>query len=247
MISISIVSHGHGDHVKNLLADLKKLGRSDLEIVITLNTKEDSASTAFATEARAKVLQNKSPRGFSANHNSALRLASGDYFCVLNPDVRIARDPFDHLLAPLRTNQAGASGPRVFDSNGHLQASYRTVPTPRRLLTKALGCSSEPAYLPAQLIFPDWIAGMCMLFQREAFEAVGGFSERYFLYYEDVDICCRLWLAGYKVCVPAEATIMHDGQYASRHNLRHLGWHMQSIWRFFRSPVYRDFLSLARQ
>jgi GT2 family glycosyltransferase len=246
MISVSIVSHGHIEHVRQLIGDFRRLRRSDVELLLTLNTENDRALSDLQGTG-VRLFPNESPRGFGANHNAAFRVARGEFFCVLNPDVRLGVDPFGPLLVALDSGRVGVAGPRVVDSAGAPQPSYRSVPTPGELFAKALGKARAISTAPASLASPDWIAGMFMFFRREAFAAVEGFDERYFLYYEDVDICCRLWLAGYEVCVAGEAVVIHDGQYASRRNLKHMRWHLQSIWRFFRSAGYRRFVALRRR
>jgi GT2 family glycosyltransferase len=79
-----------------------------------------------------------------------------------------------------------------------------------------------------------------MLFPRQVFEQLHGFDERYFLYYEDVDMCGRLQLAGYKVAVCPQAQIVHHAQRSSHRSLKYLRWHLASMLRFFFSPVYRQ-------
>jgi GT2 family glycosyltransferase len=79
---------------------------------------------------------------------------------------------------------------------------------------------------------PDWIAGMFMLFRSELFREVGGFDERYFLYYEDVDLCFRLRQHGYEVILVPDARAVHFAQRQSHRNLRYLLWHVRSLVRF---------------
>jgi hypothetical protein len=74
---------------------------------------------------------------------------------------------------------------------------------------------------------------MFMLFRAEAFQDIGGFNEEFFLYYEDVDICARLWKAGWKVVLHPGVSVIHDAQRASRHNPRHMAWHLSSMARYF--------------
>ena len=246
MISVSIVSHGHDRHVRSLFADIAGLGRSDLEVLLTLNTKQDRVLQRVRAALPLTILANETPRGYAANHNAAFRAARGEFFCVVNPDVRLPDDPFDRLLEPLQDARIALAAPFVLESDGRPQPTYRPVPTPGRLFMKALGFKDAVPNPPEQDVFPDWVGGMFMLFRREPFAAVRGFDERYYLYYEDVDICCRLWLAGYKICVSRDAVVVHEGQRASRRSLRYLRWHLQSIWKFFRSPVYRRFVSRPR-
>jgi GT2 family glycosyltransferase len=74
---------------------------------------------------------------------------------------------------------------------------------------------------------------MFMLFRSAAFRKVGGFDERYFLYYEDVDLCARLRRAGYDIRVEAAVRVVHDARRDSRRSVRYMAWHLSSILRYF--------------
>jgi hypothetical protein len=82
---------------------------------------------------------------------------------------------------------------------------------------------------------PDWVAGMFMLFRNELFREIGGFDERYFLYYEDVDLCFRLRQHGYDVVLVPDARAAHFAQRQSHRNPRYLLWHVRSLVRFLLS------------
>jgi N-acetylglucosaminyl-diphospho-decaprenol L-rhamnosyltransferase len=73
-----------------------------------------------------------------------------------------------------------------------------------------------------------------------------GFDERYFLYYEDVDLCGRLCLAGLRVVVCPDSQVVHHAQRSSRRSLKYLRWHLASMLRFFLSPVYRQLKARRR-
>jgi hypothetical protein len=81
--------------------------------------------------------------------------------------------------------------------------------------------------------YPEWVAGMFMLFRREAFARLGGFDEGFFLYYEDVDICVRAWRQSLPVLVCPGVAVVHDARRDSHRSLRHLRWHLASIGRYF--------------
>lgn len=72
-----------------------------------------------------------------------------------------------------------------------------------------------------------------MLFRSEDFRRLQGFDEKFFLYYEDVDICARAWKSGMKVLACPSVSVIHDAQRASRRNLQHMKWHAASMMRYF--------------
>jgi GT2 family glycosyltransferase len=100
------------------------------------------------------------------------------------------------------------------------------------------------APLPPPSEAPHWYAGMFLAIRSEAFEAIGGFDERYHLYCEDVDLCARLRLAGWQLRQARDAVVVHDARRASRRSLRHLGWHLASMTRLWRSDAWRRYRAL---
>jgi GT2 family glycosyltransferase len=119
---------------------------------------------------------------------------------VLNPDVRITADPFDALAAELTNPRVGVAAPLVVDAAGEPEDNARRFPSAWSLTAKLLGLAPRLDYaIGSEPFSPDWVAGMFLALRRETFAAVDGFDERYFLYYEDVDLCRRLRRSGFDV------------------------------------------------
>jgi N-acetylglucosaminyl-diphospho-decaprenol L-rhamnosyltransferase len=236
MIAVSIVSHGHGEMVGQLVARLRA-NRHVSQIIVTRNIAED-----FHLESgdRVTVIENENAKGFGANHNAAFVHCIEPFFCVLNPDIQLNADPFSALLRGVGTESVGVVAPMVMAPDGLVEDSARRFPTFGSLLLKAVGLSDGSYKLEGhEPVKVDWVAGMCMLFRAEVFRNLKGFDERYFLYYEDVDICARLWSMGLAVFVCPEASVVHDARRASRSNLRHMRWHLRSMLRFLISNAGR--------
>jgi GT2 family glycosyltransferase len=240
MISVSIVSHRHGAMATRLASDLVKHCAGKAEILLTENVPEEGAVDWGHAGVPVRVLRNEVPRGFGANHNAAFRHARGDLFCVLNPDVRLLSDPFPVLARELSSPGVGLAAPLIVGSDGAIQDSARRFPTPVSLLRKSFSPRRGPDYATAAPFSPDWVAGMFMLFRREVYQDIGGFDERYLLYYEDVDLCARLRLKGYDIRVNPQARAVHDGQRESHGNPAYLARHLSSVLRYFLSRPYSD-------
>ena len=88
-----------------------------------------------------------------------------------------------------------------------------------------------------------WIAGAFMAWRADAFRALDGFDERYFLYCEDVDICLRLQLRGLRFEVVESACVVHDAQRASRGSPHHLVLHLKSLCALWASPTFWRFIT----
>lgn len=239
-ISLSVVSHSQIELVKDLLDDLEShCAESCFEVILTLNLEEKLPFDLSEFSYPIKVIRNTMPLGFGANHNQAFKHASGRYFCVVNPDIRLTNNPFSQLLAGLGDPTHGVVAPAVFGKEGAMEDSARHFPSPLKILCKALGgCGDSEYVIKNQPIYPDWVGGMFMMFPYRIFEVLGGFDERYFLYYEDVNLCGRLILLGYKVVLYPNSQVIHTAQRSSHRNMQYFRWHLSSMIRFFLSSVY---------
>ena len=250
MLTLSVVSHGQAALVHTLLRDVAARVRTPVRVIVTVNIPEtlpfQAADFAFPLE----ILHNDSPKGFGANHNAAFKHCRDSYFCVLNPDISFPEDPFPPLLAALaRDPQLGLVAPLILDPNGAIEASSRPFPTPAYILRKALfGAPRRPHYpIGAEPISPDWVGGMFMLLPAQVFAAVGGFDERYFMYYEDVDLCARVRGAGLDVRLDPSARAVHAARRDSHRRARYLAWHLRSMLRFWMSEAYASARRRARR
>lgn len=230
MIAISIVSHSHGAMLFSLVERLLQFPEV-AKILITLNIPE---LVNFPVDDRIQLIKNTSPKGFGANHNQAFSFCNSQFFCVLNPDISFGQNPFPQLLQSA-SDGIGLVAPMVKNLDGGIEDSVRRFPSPVSILRRRLfGYQDGYSYAQGDANFyPEWVGGMCMLFKSSAYSGVGGFDEEYFMYVEDVDICTRLWIAGYKVLVSPGAVVFHDARRASRKNLQHLHWHISSLLHYF--------------
>ncbi len=244
-LHVSVVSHGHGALLGDLFEDLDRhCAGEDLRVTLTLNRPETLGFSSGTFRFPLRVVQNDRPRGFGANHNAAFEGGpTHDHaalFCVLNPDVRLPCNPFQPLREMLDSDpRVGVAAPLVKSPDGHPEDSARRLPTPFSIAAKAMGRGWGAQYrfhgtpLPVQ-----WVAGIFMLFPSGVFRSTAGFDDRYHLYYEDVDICCRLRLAGYAVMVHPGASVVHHARRASHGDWEHRRWHLASMARFFSSRVF---------
>lgn len=231
--TLSVVSHGQAALVRLLLADLERVQPADFEVLLTLNVPEDE-SGLVSTRFPLRVIRNMRPKGFGANHNAAFAASRGAYFVVINPDIRLSDLPLDGLRQIVDLDRTGACAPLVFNSSGRLEDSTRRFPTLLRLLRRVVLRDRSPDYeWPGISQAVDWVAGMFVMFRREAFAQVRGFDDRrFFMYFEDVDICRRLKGLGWAVRVQPAVRVVHDAQRASARQLKHLWWHLTSAARY---------------
>jgi hypothetical protein len=233
LITLSVVSHGQAALIGNLLSDLVNVSPQNFEIVVTLNVPEPTEVYEHSQYAM-NIIRNSGPRGFGANHNAAFAQARGKFFAVVNPDIRIRSLNILRLLCPFDDPATCIVAPMVLSKDGRIEDSARRFPTVRRLVRRVLHRQRGPDYRWADVpIGVDWVAGMFMVFRREAFSALKGFdARRFFMYMEDADICRRARLHGWSVILQPRESVVHDAQRASRRNLKHMRWHVISAFRY---------------
>jgi N-acetylglucosaminyl-diphospho-decaprenol L-rhamnosyltransferase len=231
MVTASIVSHGHGAMVCRLAEDL--LGCQEVALVII--TQNIPEQTAYPEDPRVKVIRNATPRGYGGNQNAAFAATKTPFFCVLNPDIRLIGNPFPQLLSAFDGMTIALVAPKIIAPDGLEEDSARKFPTATDLICKAFGrhdgtYADKPS---SGLMYPDWLAGMFLLLRPEAFQKIGGFDEKFFMYYEDVDLCWRLRRDGYQVVQNRSVCVVHDARRASRRSLKFARWHLASMARYF--------------
>lgn len=258
-LCVSVISHGHGAEVRPLLDRLAALppapGLRLHRVVLTLNTPEPELAQSLRARTdwpfALTLIENPAPLGFGANHNQAFardaQQAGGggggcDFFAVLNPDISwpAGHHPLAALHHALQAAgpRAGLAWPQQTDAQGRPQDHERLLPTPARLLRRYTPGLRAPE-VPAGAA-PHWVNAACLLLRRQAYAAVGGFDEGYHMYCEDVDLCLRLQNAGWRLVRADAATVVHGARRASRRDPRHFLWHVQSLWRLWHSPAWRQ-------
>jgi len=229
----SIVSHGQAALIYPLLADMAKIPHICFEVIITINVPEDdSMYKGFSFPIH--IIRNTVPKGFGANHNAAFAESSSKFFAVLNPDIRIESLNFQELLSPFLNQKVAAVAPVVLSNEGNVEDSARRFPTLWRFVKRLLNRQRPPDYLVEKVPYSvDWVAGMFIVFNSDAYRKVGGFDDRrFFMYLEDADICRRLHEIGYDVLINPSVNVTHNAQRASRRNLKHMRWHIVSAVRY---------------
>ena len=231
MITVSIVSHGHGQLIPALLLRLLEFPEIS-QLIVTINIPE---LVFFSPDSRVRFIYNETPLGFGTNHNKAFAFGASTYFCVLNPDISFITNPFPKMLESLLVKDIGLVAPMVKNSNGFMEDTVRHFPTPVGIIARRLLVFND-CYVFSEgdpNFMVEWVGGMFMFFRSSAYAQIAGFDERYFMYVEDVDICTRLWKAGIKVMVCPSAIVIHEANRASRRNWQHMRWHIASLLRYF--------------
>lgn len=234
-VDVVVVNFNSGSHLQVCLASLDA-GLAGLEwtaVVVDNASVDGSESLAVVFAPRVRLVRNAENAGFSKAVNQGVRCLNGEWVLLLNPDCRLQPHVVAVMLDALAPDAACAVvGPMVLDEDGATQGSARGDPA---MLTGLFGRSTwltrtfpqsrfaRRNIRTADVISPDltpveveWVSGACMLIRRAALEKIGGFDERYFLYWEDADLCRRLRRAGYCVRYAPRARVVHTAGQSSR-------------------------------
>lgn len=191
-----------------------------VETVVVDNGSTDATPAICEARPGVRLLKNGANHGFSQAVNRAAREASGRLLVVINQDLRLQPGSLTVLVRQLERGPAVVGG-RLLSAPGRIQPSCGPFPSLASTLARlALPRPRRKYYLrraagpsPAAV---DWVTGAYMAFPREVFDAVGGFDEGFFMYYEDVDFCLRARQKGYPAFFLPEAEAVHSAPYAER-------------------------------
>jgi len=232
-ITVIIVNYNSGPHLAECLISLDAgLAGFNWEGVVIDNASTDhSEMVAEETEhgRGVRLVRLASNTGFAAAANLGARTGTANRLLFINPDCVVAPGFLDPLLDDLQTHPRHAAvAPCVLNEDGSPQGNARGDPT---MITGLFGRSTLLSRLfPStpvarrNVLMPDsqaaasvdWVSGSCVLVRREAFEGIGGFDERYFLYWEDADLCRRLRNVGGTIRFRPDARVIHVGARSSR-------------------------------
>ncbi len=178
----------------------------------------------------ARLIQQEN-KGLGGGSNAGMRIASGDYFLLLNSDAWALDDGVERLAAFADEHpEAAVVGPRLLNPDGSLQRSVRGDPTLWRLATeyfflrklaprtRALNAFYGAAFAHDEVREAEFVMGSVMLVRREAADTVGLFDEDFFMFSEETDWLYRFRQAGWKVFFTPEAEFVHVGGATTRQN-----------------------------
>jgi GT2 family glycosyltransferase len=198
-------------------------GLTEFEVIVSDNGSTDgSVDFIRATYPQVKVIENKQNLRFAKANNVGIRAAKGEYVLILNPDTIIHDGTLDSMVSFAdRHPEAGAFGCRVLNADGSYQVSARPFASIRGeciagLYLRAAGhlgpwfsSDTYAGWKGETERTVDWVTG-CFIFARgELLRRVGGFDEQFFYYYEDMDLCRRIWQAGSSIIYTPKMSITH--------------------------------------
>lgn len=221
IVRVVCVTYRPGPELDDFAASLAGTA-AVVELVIVDNSDDHSVAEQVAARHSATLRLPGANVGYGAAANHGAAGAGQPWLVVANPDIVWHPGALDALLdAGHRHPQAGALGPAVLNPDGSRYPSARSLPSLRQGIGHALLSRVWPTnpwtrgYQAATSSDDErtvgWLSGACLLLRREAFEAVGGFDEGYFMFFEDMDLGARLGRAGWASVQVPSAEVTHVG------------------------------------
>lgn len=232
-VSLIVVNYNAGPELaRSIRSVVTDLADRVWEGVVVDNASSDDSPDSIAGFApRVRLIRNAHNVGFARGVNQGLAATTAPRVLILNPDCRLAPGTFAALAQELDRSPAHAIvGPRILNPDGSAQGSARGDPD---MLTGVFGRTGllrrvlpglavsrrnvvDGVGLEAEAVTVDWLSGACVLARRDVLQQVDGFDERYFLYWEDADLCRRVRARGYVIRYVPSAVATHEVGHSSR-------------------------------
>ncbi len=220
-----VVAYSSGTYLHDLVASVPAASTEPVAVTVVDNGSTDGTQDWVRAQAGLELVESGSNLGYGGAANLGAAGAQEEWLLVVNPDITLHAHALDLLLeAARRWPSAAVLGPRII-TDGRVYPSARELPS----LGRGIGHAVFGWFWPANPWTASyrrergepvegvvgWLSGSCLLLRRDAFEAVGGFDEAYFMYFEDTDLCARLGRAGYDVVYAPEAVATHHGGHST--------------------------------
>lgn len=215
------------------------------EVILVNNGFVGISITELVDFQEVRLINTGKNLGFSKANNLGIYNSIGDFIVLLNSDTKLIDHSFDKMLAYMDRDEnrhVGALGTREVDGEQRFRLSCGAFPTFFSELTRkiwhyrlSLNDYNLRDYLDSKhgaMRDVDWISGSCMMLRRTALHSTGLLDENFFLYFEDIDLCTRLWRKKWEVHYLPETSIVHYGGGSARKDL------MLAMTEYRRSEIY---------
>ena len=227
-VSAIILVYHNEKFLKNCVLSMRqsaKIANVDLEIIVVVNDTKLEKS-GFLVPKNCTIIFNKKNLGFGKSINKASIVANGDWLLIANLDTIAISDTLKILLTHVDDEKIGIIAPKVINPNGSLQFSILDRPTLwnifkeqtyiYRLFPSVFHSTQVDKKIYEYFHEVDLVSGAYFLIKRDVFNRIGGFDERFFIYFEDFDLCKRVRKFGYKIIFESRTKITHFGHQSNQ-------------------------------
>lgn len=240
MLSIVVIEYNSLEEIGTFLGSLSKCINDDYEVIV-------SSNSLYSTNKKEKIRVsypnvkwsfNEKNGGFAYGMNEGLKLAKGDVLVVMNPDVKL-KTSLQPIIDYIQShNEVGLIAPKIVDEQGVIQDSFRHFITPWGFLLRQIGRIKVKGELRVKdfkvPVKVDWVIGAFMMCRQDFYNNVGGLSDDYFMYCEDMDWCKRAYKAEYEVVYFPETVIEYKGTRSARRSWKYAKIHIKSLLTYWR-------------
>lgn len=261
-LSVIIVTYNSSQHIKDMLLSIEKQTKTPHEIIIVDNNSFDrTIAQIYASRVKVSLLKQKENLGFSKANNLGVKSSIGEYLMFLNPDTLLINSALDQLIGFIKDNKdVGLVAPQLIEDSGKPQPSVRKFPSIIGAIKEYYFCirnSYEPyVHEEDNPVEVDSVVGAAMLVPRSIYFNAGGFNDKYFMYYEDIELCKKINQLRYRIMYLPYVKVKHSVGASAKtnpktmHYLKHsarlyhgaVGYYILQLLLRFRglSPFYRQ-------
>ncbi|MBF0100892.1 MAG: glycosyltransferase family 2 protein [Desulfobacterales bacterium] len=234
-VTISLISHNSKRDLEHLLPSLTESLKDISHEILLIDNCSTDHTDEFIQQHYPTIMYRKNEKrlGYGANHNQNLKIAQGRYISLMNADILLGKDTFHKLIRFMDQHQdIGITAPNMFNEDQSLQYSNKRYPTITDLFIRRFVPNSlkflfrkRIAYYEMQDMGYDvimdvpFISGAFMFSRTDLIQELSGFDERFFMYFEDVDLCRRVQRTHRTVYYP-DVQIIHRWERAAHKSVR---------------------------
>ena len=210
LLTIQIVNYNSREYLFSCLDSLREniSPKIKTQIVVVNNDRESLGEKLKNFDV--ELLERGENIGFGKAHNLGAKIARGEYLFLLNPDTKVFPGTIRSLLDLFSADaKIGIATPLLLGESGLPEEEhFGPKKTPLSTIFSKLSSKRE-RYFQKEPFEADWVSGAAMMIRKDLFNRLGGFYERYFMYFEDVDLCTRARKKEWKVMVDPRAKVFH--------------------------------------
>lgn len=254
-VSVIIVTYNSEATINDCLGSVIS-SSLESEVVVVDNNSTENTIEVINKFPSVKLIQNKENLGFGSGNNLGVKNTDSEYIFFLNPDTKVETGAVEKLGEYLDNNaDVAAVGPKLLNSDGSIQKELANFPTLLSQLLILLRLHRFP--LISNLAYPNFnydktqeaehLMGAALMVRRSVFEEIGGFDEKFFLWFEETDLLKRIKEAGYKIVYYPEAVVTHlVGQSTKQLNFlkRQTIWNKSLLYYFSKHKTWLHILVL---
>lgn len=222
LLTIIYIYYNTPTEISDSINSLKGAIKKNTYEIIIVNNNSPKPLPVFSEKHNITILDNKKNNGYGKAVNQGVKFAKGELILIVNPDTIFQKDSVDLMMQKINSDKKiGVLGPQLIDSGGKILHSISSMPNlpdivfalslinkiwPNNFYSKKYWAIGRDRNMEQE---SETVGGAVMLIRKSLFKKIKGFDERFFLYFEEADLCKRVTKAGYKILYYPKAKVVH--------------------------------------